>query len=122
MRGEWRNGCFRTSLARVSVELDFRVGGRFRVVMHGEKDYVHVGQYLVIEPHSRLCFTWISEFLPEAVAATRVDVTFEAVGRNRTRLRPVHEMLPDHPAYGRHPQGWARILSTLETYLEGAPE
>ena len=44
-----------------TVELDPRVGGKFRVVMHhGRGEAEHWGEYLAIEPPSRLSFTWIS--------------------------------------------------------------
>ena len=37
-------------LERAEAEVDFRVGGRFRIVMHGaERDYVQHGEYLAIE-------------------------------------------------------------------------
>ena len=39
--------------------LDVRVGGSFRIVMKAKaKDYVHTGTYLVVEPPSKLVFTW----------------------------------------------------------------
>lgn len=104
-------------LERVSVELDFRVGGRFRIVMHGEQDWVHSGEYLAIQRDRRICFTWVSEFLPAPVATTRVTVTFEPVDGDRTRIRLSHDLLPDHEAYDRHPDGWGRILSTLARHL-----
>ena len=35
-----------------------RVGGRFFVMMVGEKDFPHEGTYLELTPHSKLVFTW----------------------------------------------------------------
>ena len=37
---------------------DAKVGGRFYVMMVGDKDYPHEGTYKEITPHSRLVFTW----------------------------------------------------------------
>src|SRR5690349_15555451 len=43
------------------AEVDARVGGRFRIVMeHGRGGTEHHGEYLVIDPPSRLSFTWTS--------------------------------------------------------------
>ena len=80
---------------RADVEIDFRVGGRFRIVMHGEQDYVQHGEYLEIEPPKRLSFTWVSDFVPAEESRTRVKLSFEAIGTGRTLLRLVHEALPD---------------------------
>ena len=45
----------------VSAEaaLDVRVGGSFRIVMKSkDRDHVHIGTYQVVEPPSKLVFTW----------------------------------------------------------------
>ena len=46
-----------------TVELEPRVGGSFRIQMHGGDGecFDHRGEYLAIEPPSLLSFTWISE-------------------------------------------------------------
>ena len=55
-------------MTRATATVDFRVGGRFRIVMHGEKDYEHTGKYLVIEPDKKLVFL--------------MDLTFRFAGRS----------------------------------------
>ena len=41
-----------------TAELDPRVGGTFRIVMtHGDLSTEHTGEYLIIDPPSRLSFT-----------------------------------------------------------------
>lgn len=105
-------------IQRAEVELDFRVGGRFRVVMQGERPYVHTGQYLEIEPSERLVFSWVSEFLPEPEQRTRVSLTLQAAGAGRTRLRLVHDELPDTDAYDGHRSGWVDVLDHLEARLK----
>jgi uncharacterized protein YndB with AHSA1/START domain len=105
--------CPSDDMTHASVELDFRVGGRFRIVMHGaERDYAQHGEYLAIEPGRRIQMTWISEFLPEAERRTRVTVHFEPEG-DATRVRLVHDELPAGETYDGHVSGWARILSCL---------
>ncbi len=110
--------CPAEGMRPASVELDFRVGGAFRIVMHGaERDYGQTGVYLEIDPPKRLVFTWVSDFVPEAVAATRVTVSLEPAGSG-TRLRLVHDELPDSDTYDGHAAGWSRILDLVTADLE----
>jgi len=102
------------------VDLDFRVGGAFRIVMHGEEnDYAHHGEYLEIDPPKRLVMTWVSEWIAEASARTLVTVSLEPAAAGRTRLLLVHEELPDDGSYDGHEGGWAEILRKLAEQLEG---
>lgn len=108
--------CPAEGMRPASVELDFRVGGFFRIVMHGpDQDYLHTGEYLEIDPPKRLVFTWVSDFIPEAEAMTRVSVTFEPAGAGQTRLRLEHSEIPDSDtdAYAGHESGWRRILELV---------
>lgn len=58
--------CPAPDMRRASVEIDFRVGGRFQILMHGtDQDYLQRGEYLEIEPPKRLVMTWISEWQPK---------------------------------------------------------
>lgn len=114
--------CPGADMTAATVELDFRVGGRFRIVMHGARDYAHHGEYLEIDPPRRLVFTWISEWLAPAIAATRVSVTIAPAGRDASRLTLVHEEIPDGDAYQGHPDGWATILAKLAVHLESRKE
>ncbi len=107
-------------IARAEVEVDFRVGGRFRIVMFGEREYAQHGEYLEIDPPKRLSFTWVSEWLPEDQAHTRVHVSLEPAGDGETRIRVVHEALPAGDTYDGHEQGWADIVHGLAEHLEGS--
>ncbi len=97
-----------------TVDVDFRVGGRFRIVMHGsERDYGQSGEYLENERPKRLVFSWVSDFVPEAESRTRVTLTLEPAGAGRTRLRLEHDELPETDTYAGHEAGWARILELM---------
>jgi uncharacterized protein YndB with AHSA1/START domain len=99
------------------AEVDFRVGGRFRIVMHGDTPYAQHGEYLEIDPPKRLVFTWISEWISEAEAHTRVEVTLEPASDGGTRLQLVHDALPPGDAYAGHEEGWRSILEKLDQHL-----
>jgi uncharacterized protein YndB with AHSA1/START domain len=97
-----------------TVELDARVGGAFRIVMHhGRGDGDHRGEYLVIEPPARLSFTWFSantEFRPTVVT---VELFERGAG---TELVLTHRDLP--PAQrDAHQRGWGDIVAQLEAAL-----
>ena len=110
--------CPEESMERATVELDFRVGGRFRIVMHGrEQDYPHEGEYLEIDAPRRLVFTWCSHFMPEGQRDTRVTLTLEEAGEGKTRLTLVHDELPAGDAYDGHVEGWVVILRRLAAKL-----
>ena len=97
-----------------TVELDPRVGGKFRIVMHhGRGDADHSGEYLAIEPPARLSFTWISvntEYRPTVVT---VELFERGAG---TEIVLTHRDLP--PAKREaHQKGWTDIVAKLETTL-----
>lgn len=105
-------------MERATVEVDFRVGGAFRVVMHGaERDYAQHGEYLEIDAPKRLVFTWVSDWVAPEEARTVVTVSLEPADRDRTRLLLVHEELPDTGTYDGHAQGWTSIVDKLAARL-----
>jgi uncharacterized protein YndB with AHSA1/START domain len=105
-------------VARATAEVDARVGGKFRIVMtHGNRDDEHWGEYLAIEPPSRLSFTWISANTD--LQPTVVTVEFLAKGKS-TEVVLTHRRLP--PARrDAHRNGWGGILRKLEETLSGRP-
>ena len=99
-----------------TVEVDPRVGGKFRIVMHKGQDYEHRGEYLAIEPPSLLSFTWISkatDLLP-----TVVTIEFLVRGSG-TELVLTHQRLPQAKVES-HREGWTIIVRQLEEALASA--
>jgi uncharacterized protein YndB with AHSA1/START domain len=108
-----------TPIGTATAEVDLRVGGRFRIVMAGEGQVIeHVGEYLEIDPPSRLQFTWSSPYTGPRPGL--VTVTFEAA-EGGTDLRLVHELLPTG-ASTAHAGGWGRMLERLIHVLERSEE
>jgi uncharacterized protein YndB with AHSA1/START domain len=92
------------------VEVDPRVGGRFRIVMiQGREEFQHTGEYLAIDPPERLEFTWISE----ATDHRPTVVTIEFLERDGgTELVLTHRRLPANQVES-HRRGWSDILRLL---------
>ncbi len=101
--------------ATATVEVEARVGGKFKIIMHtGATSIEHSGEYLVIDPPSRLSFTWISKNTD--FEATVVTVELFAQG-GKTEVVLTHRGLPC--MFEEHNQGWTQILKQQETSLSG---
>jgi uncharacterized protein YndB with AHSA1/START domain len=96
------------------VELDPRVGGRFRILMQRDQgSYEHQGEYLAIEPPSLLSFTWISSATD--LRPTVVTVELHERGES-TELVLTHRRLPAERV-DAHRRGWTDIVRLLEAEL-----
>jgi uncharacterized protein YndB with AHSA1/START domain len=98
-------------VSRSIAEVDARVGGRFRIVMqHGRGGAEHWGEYLEIDPPSRLSFTWISDSTDRKTTTVTIELHPRPDGN--TDLVLTHHGLPDRSA-GAHESGWGTIVETL---------
>jgi uncharacterized protein YndB with AHSA1/START domain len=100
----------------VSAEatLDLRVGGSYRIVMKSKtRDYVHTGVYQVVDPPSKLVFTWTRE---EGEAPTLVTVEIFAHG-DESELVLTHERFQDADVMKRYQGGWGTIAEKFAAYL-----
>jgi uncharacterized protein YndB with AHSA1/START domain len=103
-----------------TAEIDPRVGGRFRIVMaHGRGDTDHWGEYLEIEPPSRLSFTWISANTGNLPSIVTIDLHEKDGG---TEVVLTHRRLPPGKVES-HRKGWTDIVRKLGETLadEAAP-
>jgi uncharacterized protein YndB with AHSA1/START domain len=99
---------------RATAEVDPRVGGKFRIVMHHSgRDNAHWGEYLAIEPPSRLSFTWISEHTDLQPTVVTIDFLEKDGG---TEVILTHRRLPPKRV-DAHRGGWSSILEKLEEAL-----
>ena len=104
------------AVAEARVEVDARIGGRFRIVMRKPQgDVEHRGEYLVIEPPSRLSFTWISVHTENRASVVTIELVETGGG---TELILTHRRLPPTQVDG-HTQGWTDILRKLAAALSG---
>lgn len=101
-------------IKKTDAEIDARVGGKFRIVMHGEEnDYEMTGEYVEIDPPRRLVFTWES-----SMTAGESLLTLEFLGDgDETELVLIHERLSDAETAGNYEKGWGGILEKLAGHL-----
>ncbi len=101
-------------IKETEVEIDARVGGKFRILMHGgENDYEMTGEYVEIVPPERLSFIWVSH---ATVGDSLVTIELRDLG-DETELVLTHERLPDADIAAQHRQGWTSILEKLSEKL-----
>jgi uncharacterized protein YndB with AHSA1/START domain len=97
------------------VEVDLRVGGKFRIAMKPpEGDVFYLGgEYREVDPPKKLVFTWQWEGDPAVTL-----VTLELLEREgMTDLALTHERFPDQDQCDRHKEGWDATLEKLPIAL-----
>ncbi len=94
------------------IELEVRVGGRYRVEMHPPSGNVHTvtGTFREIRPPDRLVFTWAWE--GKDMGETLVTLELQDRGGS-TELVLTHELFPTQELRDQHNQGWDGCLSRL---------
>ncbi len=111
----------------LSVEIDLRVGGKYRIAMQapGNERGVLSGTYREVHPPERLAYTWSWEgttvdgkevYHPE----TLVTVEFHDLGGRSTEIILTHGPFSDDELYDMHDQGWLNTLAKLEELLQDA--
>lgn len=99
------------------VEVDLRVGGRYRVHMRtpdGTEMRV-AGVYRAVDPPGKLVYTWRWETSPEE-AETLVTVEFIERGR-ATEVVLTHERFESDDARLQHQEGWVACFDKLANVL-----
>jgi uncharacterized protein YndB with AHSA1/START domain len=94
------------------AEVDLRVGGAVRVVMHDPDkgiDHGGGGLYTEIDRPTRLAFTWIWD---GDTRGTLIELDFEEVD-GVTHVRFKHSGLWTEESVRSHEGGWGRILDNL---------
>jgi uncharacterized protein YndB with AHSA1/START domain len=99
------------------VELDVRVGGRYRIVFGGAQGVEHEvqGVYKEVVPNRRMAFTWTwPRTTPERESL--VTIVFKPVA-NGTELDFTHAQHFDEAVRDGHKRGWSETFVKLERYL-----
>ncbi|HEY8587256.1 MAG TPA: SRPBCC domain-containing protein [Rhodanobacter sp.] len=92
-------------------EVDFRVGGNYRIVMQEPDGQRHIvgGVYREIVENERIAFSWSWE---GSEVTTEVQVHFKAAGE-QTDLTLIHREFATSEARDHHQQGWEGCLANL---------
>ncbi len=105
------------SFAASEVEVDLRVGGRYRLAMRDAdsgEGHVVFGEYREVDPPDRLVYTWAWEGTgPYAGHESVVSVRFQPEG-DGTRVVLEHSGLLDDDSRASHTHGWTGVLEMLE--------
>lgn len=96
------------NMSDARVDVDPREGGAFEIIMiAGEAELPHRGEYKTIKRYERLAFSWLSGHAPEG---SLVTIDFRAVSDNETELTLHHVGLPTEESRDNHNGGWTRIV------------
>lgn len=101
------------------LQFDFREGGSYRFAYHvpGASTVIVAGSYSVIEPPSKIVFSWIIEPPDEhAGIESEVSVAIAPVGSG-SELVIRHERLGRTDAIERHAAGWRGAVDRLTELL-----
>jgi uncharacterized protein YndB with AHSA1/START domain len=101
------------------AQVDLRLGGAVRVVMHDphkDADYGGGGHYTEIDPPTRLAFTWTWDHDPRQ---TLIEIDFEETN-GATNVRFTHSGLHDEDTVRSHEEGWTNCFDNLERSLKAA--
>jgi uncharacterized protein YndB with AHSA1/START domain len=101
----------------IEATLDARAGGVYRVKVN--ERYIARGEYVAVEPYTRIVFTWGWEDegnpVPPGSSTVEVTLTPESEG---TRVRLTHRDLPA-AARDEHAAGWEHYLARLAVATPG---
>jgi uncharacterized protein YndB with AHSA1/START domain len=108
-----------------SLEVDARVGGRYRMEMKTHDGQVHVttGVYQELEPGRRLVQTWVYEgpHTPFVGHETLLTVELRELEPGLTELTLKHERLPSEAYRNSVTGGWTELLGNLVAFYAEEP-
>jgi uncharacterized protein YndB with AHSA1/START domain len=100
--------------------LDLRVGGSFRITMRSkERVHEHIGVYQIVEPPSKLSFTWSGIDNPNDVTLVTVDFLDQG---DACELIITHERFTKLDIAQRYELGWGTIETKFASYLASREE
>ncbi|MDP6345817.1 MAG: SRPBCC domain-containing protein [Alphaproteobacteria bacterium] len=101
------------------AQVDARVGGDYRLDIHGSDGSVHQlgGRYKEVSPPEKLVFTW--QWLGGEAPSPETQVTIELADLGaRTRLTLTHEGFANDEAREAHNRGWISSMVCLQQITE----
>ena len=105
-------------LTCVLADIDLRVGGRFRIHMREPdgKEHRVAGTYRVLQPPTKLVYTWQWETKSMNNDLLETVVTLEFLPKGTgTELVLTHEGFANEETRASHEHGWTGIMEKLAT-------
>ena len=99
-----------------SIEIDFRVGGKYKLDFKNHK-VSNWGEFLEIIPNQKIVFSWCQTFGPDQKPDTKVTIELFADG-SKTRLVLEHTGFKDQTICDNHYQGWSGGINDLTSEME----
>ena len=95
---------------------DVRVGGEFVIVMYHEgRNYENRGVYRVLDPASKVVFTWHSDATGQKESMVTIEILPYG---DRSELVLTHELLPSAEVAAAYSGGWTAIVGVLAEFLD----
>jgi uncharacterized protein YndB with AHSA1/START domain len=105
-------------VSQCEVEMDARVGGRFRILMSGPgMEVVNEGEFRVLERPGKLEFTWISSRWGNQETLVTIELHPQGEGCD---LVLTHRRFPAEHSAEQLVGGWESILERLSAQLKTA--
>lgn len=98
-----------------SIEMNFKVGGKYRVEFKSHKA-ANWGEFLEIIPDKKLVFTWCQHFGEHQKPDTTVTIELFPEG-DKTRLAILHTGFTDKDSCDSHFKGWEGGIDDLNDEL-----
>lgn len=98
------------------AETDFKVGGKYRIVMTNPdgNSMIVGGTYLEIIDMHRLVFSWKWEASPNT---TKVEINFQSVNDISSQLTLIHSEFLNEDEEQQHNHGWSDMMRKLSESL-----
>lgn len=98
-----------------AVEVDLKVGGRYRIEMEG--NMAVWGEYREIVANEKVSFTWSATWSPGEETLVTVSLKDLPGAERATELTMLHERFASVESCKAHEQGWMMGLAKLEEFL-----
>lgn len=99
-----------------SIELDFRVGGKYKLHFKNHK-VSNWGEFLEIIPDQKIVFTWCQTFGADQKPDTKVTIELFSEGPG-TKLVLEHKGFKDKETCDNHYQGWNGGINDMTSEME----
>lgn len=101
----------------LGAQVDLQIGGKYQISnrLPNGKELLIYGEFLIVEPPSKLVFTWRTDPGPNDVEMVTVRFSPRNGG---TEVIVVHEKIPTKEIRASHNAGWTGCLEGLESYFK----